>query len=304
MDQGHDFRPATLRQGRPGVRPVLYGVIAAFLLGALAMWALARSDALGGLLTVRADAPVAATTTATDEPLPLAAGDLAEPAPTPSASSVAAQTRQAVADVAQQQGGIDARVAALEQRLTRLDIQAQNASSNTARAEALFIAFAARRVIERGEPLDYLADQLRLRFGEDRPRAVQTIIDASRDPVTLDQLLARFEGLAPQLDDAPEGEDVFTRLGREISEIFIVRRETTASPVAQRRIERARSFLEAGRLEPAVSEVRQLPNSAAALDWIADAERYAAAQRALETLETVAVRDPRELRDGRGEPID
>ncbi|MXO93801.1 hypothetical protein GRI62_09295 [Erythrobacter arachoides] len=287
------------------MRPVLYGAIVAFVLGALAMWFVARSDALDGLLTLREDAEPAMTAS---RPPQRAVGTPAEPLPAPSASAstvaTAAQTRRDVADVAQQQGGIDARVAALEQRLARLDIQAQSAASNTARAEALFIAFAARRVIERGEPLDYLADQLRLRFGEDRPRAVQTIIDASREPITLDQLLARFEGIAPTLDDAPGGEGVFTRLGRELSEVFIVRRETTASPIAQRRIERARAFLEAGRLEPAISEVRQLPNSAAALDWIGDAERYAGAQRALETLETVAVRDPRQLRDGRGEEIE
>ena len=304
MEQGHDFRPASLRQGRGGLRPVMYGTIAAFLLGALAMFMLARSDVGAALFS--AESENAASDPAVEEPLPLSSEETVEPEPTPSASAAAAaaQTRQAVAEVAQQQGGIDSRVAAMEQRLTRLDIQAQNAASNTARAEALFIAFAARRVIERGEPLDYLADQLRLRFGEDRPRAVQTIIDASRDPVTLDQLLARFEGLAPELDAAPDGEDVFTRLGRELSEVFIIRRETTASPVAQRRIDRARAFLEAGRLEPTISEVRQLPNAEAAMDWIADAERYAAAQRALETLEMVAVRDPRQLRDGRGEPIE
>ncbi len=215
-----------------------------------------------------------------------------------------AKRRSRLIAVVVQQGGLDSRIAAMEQRLTRLDLQSQAAAGNAARAEALLIAFASRRAIERGSPLGYLADQLRLRFGEDRPNAVQTIIDAAQDPVTLDQLLAQFDGLEPELRNAPEGEGVFTRLGRELSELFIVRREDTASPVADRRLDRARLFLESGRIEAAVSEVRQIPNAAVAQDWMDDAERFAAAQRALETLETAAVLDPRELRDGEGEPVE
>ncbi|RJY07960.1 hypothetical protein [Aurantiacibacter aquimixticola] len=304
MEQGLDFTPAGTKRHKSSMRPVLIAVGGAFLLGVVGTWWLTSDGGVAGLFSMRSESEVPAAAI----PDEAAEDDLNSSEPSAAASpEVAAEgARQAaeVERVVEQQGGLDSRVAAMEQRLTRLDIQAQSAAGNAARAEALLIAFASRRVIERGEPLGYLADQLRLRFGETRPRAVQAIVDAAKDPVTLDQLLARLEGLAPQLDDAPDGEGVFTRLGRELSEVFVVRRDETASPVAERRLERARMFLESGRTEAAVSEIRNLPNAAIAQDWIDDAERFAGAQRALEALETAAVLDPRELRDGEGAPVE
>jgi hypothetical protein len=40
-----------------------------------------------------------------------------------------------------------------------------------------------------------------------------------------------------------------------------------------------------------------------ARDWIADAGRYAAAQRALERIEAAAILEPADLRDGTGQPV-
>jgi hypothetical protein len=235
-----------------------------------------------------------------EEPVELAA---AEPTPLPAAASLEADPVAAAARVEQvveQQGGLDSRVAAMEQRLTRIDLQLEAATGNAARAEGLLIAFAARRAIERGAPLGYLGDQLRLRFGDARPNAVQTIVEVSRDPVTLDQLIARLDGLAPQLvDDEPRG-DVVGWFGRELSELFVVRREDQPSPQPTRRIDRARLFLETGRPDAAVAEVRNLPNAREAAGWIEDAERYARAQRALELIETTAILETRGLRDGAG----
>ena len=238
-----------------------------------------------------------------EEPVELAA---AEPVPSPTADAIDADpvaARRAAARVEQvveQQGGLDSRVAAMEQRLARIDLQLEAATGNAARAEGLLIAFAARRAIERGTPLGYLGDQLRLRFGDARPNAVQTVIDVSRDPVTLDQLIARLDGLAPQLvNNEPQG-DVMGWLGRELSGLFVVRREDQPSPQPSRRIDRARLFLESGRPEAAVAEVRNLPNAEQAAGWVEDAERYARAQRALELLETTAILETRGLRDGAG----
>ena len=238
-----------------------------------------------------------------EEPVELAA---AEPAPSPTADAIDADpvaARRAAARVEQvveQQGGLDSRVAAMEQRLARIDLQLEAATGNAARAEGLLIAFAARRAIERGTPLGYLGDQLRLRFGDARPNAVQTVIDVSRDPVTLDQLIARLDGLAPQLvNNEPQG-DVMGWLGRELSGLFVVRREDQPSPQPSRRIDRARLVLESGRPEAAVAEVRNLPNADQAAGWVEDAERYARAQRALELLETTAILETRGLRDGAG----
>ncbi|MGB3378276.1 mitofilin family membrane protein [Allopontixanthobacter sediminis] len=221
------------------------------------------------------------------------------PTPSPTETAKAEAAEQAVERVAEQQGGLDQRLAAAEQRLAQLDLQTQAATGNAARAEGLLIAFATRRTMERGAELGYLADQLRIRFSDALPNAVSTIIETSRNPITLDQLLARLEGLGPELSDSTE-EPSFDRFRRELSELFIIRRESSPSPQPERRLERARYFLESGRVSAAIEEVKMLPGASRASVWIKDAERYAAAQQALDLIETSAVLEPRRLRDGEG----
>ena len=267
---------------------------AAALVGLLVVLLWWQGFGTGDIVRVVREEPAEAVTE--QQPAP-------EAAPAAVQTAAAEEAREAAArveEVAVQQGGLDSRVAAMEQRLARLDLQLEAAAGNAARAEGLLIIFAARRSIERGTPLGYLADQLRLRFGDARPNAVQTIIEASEDPVTLDQLIARLDGLAPRLVEGDPDEDVFSWLGRELSTLFVVRREDQPSPRPQRRVERARLFLESGRPEAAVAEVRNMPNSDQAADWIVSAERYARAQRALELLETTAILESRGMRDGAG----
>ncbi|MEO1048174.1 MAG: hypothetical protein AAFR32_07745 [Pseudomonadota bacterium] len=231
-------------------------------------------------------------------PTPTPLAEVLEEADTPE------EAVEAVTRVAEQQGGLDQRLAAAEQRLTRLDIQAQSAAGNAARAEALLIAFATRRLIERGDELGYLADQLRLRFGDERPNAVNTIITFSRSdpPIRLDGLLARLDGLGPQLQERSEGPswDAFTK---GLSELFVIRRESTPSSQPERRLARARYALEQGRVRSAIEEVRGMPGAERAEAWIADAERFAAAMEALENIEAAAVLDQRGLRDGSGNRV-
>ncbi|MGY8973214.1 MAG: hypothetical protein ACKVGV_06210 [Sphingomonadales bacterium] len=278
------------RRKVPSVRPVMVAVLASFLLGgAIAGYAVYT-------LTDR-DEP--ATQPATVETQSLAS-PTSEPTPTPSASQAA---QEAVDRVAEQQGGLDTRLAAAEQRLARLDLQAQAAAGNTARAEGLLIAFATRRALEKGAELGYLADQLRLRFGDAMPNAVNTIIRTSRNPITLDQLIARLEGLSPKLAE-PSSQNGFARFGEELSQLFVVRRESAPSPQPQRRLDRARLFLESGRTDSAIAEVRNLPGAENAEGWLRDAERYATLQRSLDLIETAAVLEPRRLRDGAGNRID
>lgn len=225
------------------------------------------------------------------------------PSPTPLAQAIEnARAEEAVERVAEQQGGLDQRLAAAEQRLARLDLQAQAAAGNAARAESLLIAFATRRAVERGAELGYLADQLRLRFGDQWPNAVSTIIEFSRDPVRLDALVARLEGLGPQLREGSEGPS-WGAFKREISQLFVFRRESTPSPQPERRLERARWALEQGRYQNAIDEVKGMPGADKAAAWIKDAERYRKAMEALEVIETAAVLDQRGLRDGAGNPV-
>ena len=50
--------------------------------------------------------------------------------------------------------------------------------------------------------------------------------------------------------------------------------------------------------------MRNLPGAESAEGWLRDAERYAAAQRALDLIETAAVLEPRRLRDGAGNRVE
>lgn len=293
MDDAFTTRPRTVSPQQVKTRAIFGAALAAFLLGCAATWLLAGSPGLSGsgVFQFRSKDQAAAQRPQTAA------------APSAVGAPASADARQVEAMV-QQQGGLDQRVAAMEQRLGQLDLRTQAAAGNAARAEGLLITFAARRSIERGADLGILGDQLRLRFGEAQPKAVRTVIRAARDPVTLDQLLARLDGLAPHLADAPRREGPLGWFGRELSELFVVRREDSPSPAPERRLERARLFLESGRADAAVAEVRNLPNAAEASDWIADATRYAEAQEALETLELAAILEPRELRDGSGNNIE
>lgn len=288
-----EYSSSTARTSR---RPALAITALAFVLGALlagyAMWRFGDE----WLPRETAPSPASAPTTA----LPPA-----DPAPTATGGRVAAQAVQAVEAaqiVAQQQGGLDQRLAAAEQRIARLDLQAQAAAGNAIRAEGLLIAFSARRALDRGNNLGFLGDQLRLRFGDAMPNAVATLIGFGRQPVTLDQLIAQLDGLAPDLANSARPLS-WEQLSGEVGKLFVVRRESTPSPQPRRRLERARMFLQTGRVEAAVAEVRNLPGATKAAAWIAAAERYAATQNALDLIETAAVLEPRRLRDGEGRPI-
>ena len=286
-------REARMRRS-PSWRTMAGLALTSFVLGGLLVWTLAGTPGVPARWLVHRKAAAAA----------LVAPPPASPAVAPSSGAAEAhQAAQQVAQVAEQQGGLDQRVAALEQRLARLDLQAQAAEGNAGRAEGLLIAFAARRSLERGAPLGYLEDQLKLRFGEARPNAVQAVIDDANHPVTLEQLLARLNGLSPALAKPPQGQGALAWLSREFSQLFVVRRADSPSPATGNRIERAQLFLETGRADLAAQEVRRLPNAAAAQEWIADAERYAAAQRALDLLEMAAIQDPRGVNDSTGHAI-
>jgi hypothetical protein len=274
----------------PSLKPVLFAIIASFVLGASVVGYLAWKGLLArDAMSVQARAAALPTPS------------FASPSPVPSASETA-RAVAAAARVAEQQGGIDQRLAAAEQRISRLDLQSQAAAGNAARAEGLLIAFATRRAIDRGDQLGYLADQLRLRFGDAQPNSVKSVIDFAADPVTLDTLLARLDGLGARLS-ATSSQPTLARLRSELASLFVIRRETTPSPQPLRRLDRARMFVQSGRVDRAIEEVRQLPGAAAATSWIADAERYDRAQRALDLIEASAVQEPRLLRDGGGKPV-
>ncbi|MEO5587219.1 MAG: hypothetical protein ABIQ81_05950 [Novosphingobium sp.] len=219
--------------------------------------------------------------------------------PTNPATPAPLAANQAVA-----QGALDQRIGALEQRLARLDLQAEAVSGNTARAEALLIAFAARRMIDRGVPLGYLEDQLKVRFADAQPNAVATIVGAAARPITLDRLAAQLQAMAPALARAPREESGWSRIRDEVSSLFVIRSEARDEQDSSVHIDRALLKLRAGRIDDAVTEVRRLPGAATAANWIGAAQRYQQTQRALDLIESTALIEPRRLSDGVGQNIE
>ncbi len=199
---------------------------------------------------------------------------------------------------------LDDRVAELENRLSLINVQAQAASGNAGRAEGLLIAFAARRALDRASALGYLEGQLQLRFGAAQPNAVATIIRASKNPVTMDQLRATLDEIGPSIvSGSADGEGFWDTLTREASELFVIEQEGTVSQTPTQRMQRAKRYLEAGRVEAALGEIERLPGRDKAADWMAKARLYAEARRALDIIESAAILEPRGLRDANGQLI-
>src|SRR5688572_26139674 len=238
MAEPFSTAPTTAGRRKRQTRALVGLGLGAFLVGSVATWVLAGSPGMPSLdlFTFKNEPPAA----------PVAAAPAATP--TRAVAVEGGQTAE-LEEMAVTQGGLDQRVAAMEQRLARLDLQTSAAAGNAARAEGLLITFAARRAIERGAELGILGDQLRLRFGSAQPDAVRTVLAASRDPVTLDELVAQLEGLAPRLAATPPEEGALGWLSRELGDLFVVRRESSPSPAPVRRLERARLFLESGRAD-------------------------------------------------------
>ena len=224
-------------------------------------------------------------------PAAVVAGQSLPAAPVPSPAAGAAAT------------ALDQQVAALERRLAQLNLQAAAADGNTARAEGLLVALAARRAIEQGKPLEYLEAQLQTRFGAARPAAVTALVTAAKTPVTLDRLAAQLDELAPALLGQPNDEGGWSRVQRELSGLFVIRRDDGKVSRPDARLDNARILLRSGQIEAAIAEVSRLPNSTPARDWMIAARRYADAQAALDQIEQAALTEPELLKGGDGEAV-
>jgi len=76
--------------------------------------------------------------------------------------------------------------------------------------------------------------------------------------------------------------------------LFVIRRVSAPSPAPERRLERARLYLDTGRVDAAIGEVERMPGHDAAREWVALARRYVRARQALDLIETAAILEPRE----------
>ncbi len=181
------------------------------------------------------------------------------------------------------------RIAALEGRLAAIESQAQAAAGSAGRADAMLVAFAARRAIDRGVALGYLEPLIVQRFGSQHQRAVATIVTASRDPVRLDELVNQYQALEPLLRGGAPDEGWWDAFQRELGSVVSIHRASTPSPQPQARYDRALASLKGGEVDRALAETMRLPGAANAAEWVGKARRYIAAHRALDEVESAAL---------------
>lgn len=189
-------------------------------------------------------------------------------------------------------GDLPGRLRYLEARLSQVEGVTRVAAGNAGRADRLLVAFAARRALDRGVSLGYVEGLLGQRFAASEPAAVATVIQASRQPVTLGQLRAELERLQTDLETPPPQVGIVDRLRTELGSLVTVRKAGTPSTVPVERFGRARANMETGQVDVALAEVLRMPGSVRAGTWIADARRYVAARRALDAIETSALLTP------------
>jgi hypothetical protein len=180
-------------------------------------------------------------------------------------------------------------ISQLQARVQRVESESEEVQGSAGRADALLIAFAARRAIERGIGLGYLEPLLVDRFGPAHPQAVATIVTTARTPVRLTQLIAQYQDLEPQLVGPPPDEGLWTGIKRGLSSLVTVHRSDRPSTRPQARYRRSLSHLMAGEVDAALAETMRLPGAPRARDWIDSARRYVAAHRALDEIESAAL---------------
>ena len=183
----------------------------------------------------------------------------------------------------------DPRVDQLENRVAQVENATARAEGSAGRADALVVAFAARRAIDRGVALGYLENLLVDRFGPQHRVAVSTIITASHQPVRLDDLIAEYDSLGPELRRGGAQDSWWTNVKRELGSLVEIHSVDRPAANPGARYERAKQRLEGGDVDKALAETMRLPGASRAADWIAKARRYIAVHRALDEIESAAL---------------
>jgi hypothetical protein len=183
----------------------------------------------------------------------------------------------------------DAKIASIEARLGAVENATERAEGSAGRADALVVAFAARRAIDRGVALGYLENLLVDRFGPQHQAAVATIITASHQPVRLDDLIAEYDALGSDLRRGGPQDSWWTNVKREFGSLVEVHSVDRPAANPESRYQRAQQRLASGNVDEALAETMRLPGASRAGDWVAKARRYIAAHRALDEVESAAL---------------
>jgi hypothetical protein len=241
---------------------LLIGLVLIILGAAAATWALAHYQPAARFLGV------ASQTAAPPQPQPPVA-----PAPQQAAPTPAEQPR----------------LSDLETRLARVENATRQAQGSAGRADALVVAFAARRAIDRGVALGYLEPLLLERFGPRHEQAVATIVTASHQPVRLNELIAEYDQLGPVLRRGDTQESWWSSIRREFGSVVEIHRADRPAINPDARYARAERLLSAGEVDQALAETMRLPGAPSASDWVGKARRYILAHRALDEIESAAL---------------
>jgi len=181
------------------------------------------------------------------------------------------------------------RIAELQSRLERVENATERAEGFAGRADALVIAFAARRAIDRGVALGYLEPILADRCGAQHQAAVATVITASAAPSRLNDLIGEYETLGPELRRGGPEESWWSGFKRELASVVEVHHSDRPAMNADARYTRALQRLSTGDADQALAETMRLPGASRAGEWTAKARRYIAAHRALDEIESAAL---------------
>ncbi|WP_265528231.1 hypothetical protein [Sphingomicrobium marinum] len=252
-----------------------------------ALWLIASSPRLAGTIGL---APISEQPSEAGEPAQTAFLPSPDPSPSTLTNEVAPDDdREEPVAMASEESVDD-----LESRIIRLEGALSRAEGSAGRADALLVAFAARRAIERGVPLGYLEPLLVERFGDAHEAEVARIITASRDPVQLDELVEQYRALGPTLRSGDPEAGLWTKFKRGLADVVAIYPADQPNPRPQARYDRALVQLRLGEVESALSETLRLPGAQAAQEWIDEARRYIATRSALDTIESAALLSRRE----------
>ncbi|MEO5612845.1 MAG: hypothetical protein ABIT68_08915 [Sphingomicrobium sp.] len=184
---------------------------------------------------------------------------------------------------------VETRIASLEARLRSVESSTRRAEGSAGRTDALVVAFATRRAIDRGVSLGYLETLLVDRFGARHPGAVSTIVTASRSPVRLDELIADYERLGRELRAGGPQDSWWSNVQRELGSLVDIHKADVPSAKPDARYQRALSRLESGDVDTALAETMRLPGASRGEAWVVKARRYISAHRALDEIESSAL---------------
>ncbi|WEK44406.1 MAG: hypothetical protein P0Y64_06305 [Candidatus Sphingomonas colombiensis] len=271
----NDPMPSETAARRPRVGLVTIFIVLAFAIGIALMFFAMRNSGGWFIHTPASNPPAPAA--APVEPQPAAAPS--PPAPPPDLDALA--TRETT---------LAAQLAALEARAAEIGSTSAAAATQAGRAEAMMVAFATRRAIDRGLPLGYLEVQLRERFGKIAPGPVAAVIQAARQPVTIAALRQALDNNADVLINGDDGWLEGLRL--QLGKLIILHDANTPSQLPGERLARARRLLESGQVQAALGEVSRLPGATDSGNWATAARRFIDAHRALDAIEAAALMLP------------